>query len=53
MGFGFARVRIKGIRISEGLLYLHMTGSSTSFNAKSLLTSITILILYDKYVFLE
>ena len=21
MGFGFARVRIKGIRISEGLLY--------------------------------
>ena len=22
MGFGFARVRIKGIRISEGLLYM-------------------------------
>ena len=24
MGFGFARVRIKGIRISEGLLYYVM-----------------------------
>ena len=24
MGFGFARVRIKGIRISEGLLYIYV-----------------------------
>ena len=24
MGFGFARVRIKGIRISEGLLYIYI-----------------------------
>ena len=26
MGFGFARVRIKGIRISEGLLYYFFRG---------------------------